>query len=124
MEELKKYKQFVNQLKDEIRRSQYLAFRNTNSLLIELYWFIGQQIAEKQHELGWGNNVIKQLSADLQKEFEGEFSFSPDNLHRMKQLYNEYSNFEVLGHAVPKLQKFLAPFPEMKPFLGHAVPKP
>jgi len=124
MEEIQDYQQFVGQLKAEIRRSQYLSFRSTNSIMIELYWSIGKQIAEKQKELGWGNDVIKQLSIDLQKEFEGKYSFSLDNLHRMKQLYSEYSEKEVLGHAVPKLSSILGhAVPKLQSILGHAVPK-
>jgi len=90
-------------LKAEIRRSQYLSFRSTNSIMIELYWSIGKQIAEKQKELGWGKSVIENLAKDLQTEFKGTTSFSPDNLQRMRQLYVEYNDITISGHAVPEI---------------------
>jgi len=124
MEEIQDYQLFVGQLKAEIRRSQYLAFRSTNSIMIELYWSIGKQIAEKQKELGWGKSVIENLAKDLQTEFKGTTSFSPDNLQRMRQLYVEYNDITISGHAVPKLQSFLGhAVPKLNSILGHAVPK-
>ncbi len=124
MNEIAQYKGFVEQLKEEIRRSQVLASSVSTRIMLELYWYIGQQIFEKQKELGWGNDVIKQLSTDLQKEFDSKFSFSPDNLHRMRQLYSEYCNLEVLGQRVPKLKnQLLALINPQKKVLGQRVPK-
>lgn len=52
------YLQFVNEIKSEIKRAQYEVYRSSNSKLIQLYWFIGKTIVERQKMLGWGKSVI------------------------------------------------------------------
>jgi len=124
MNEVAQYKGFIEQLKEEIRRSQVLASSVSTRIMLELYWYIGQQIFEKQKELGWGKSIIDKLSKDLKNEFASPKSFSPDNLQRMRQMYCEYTDIEnfdkvnsilksISGQRVPKLVSIL----------GHAVPK-
>ena len=36
---------------------------------LSLYWKIGKQIIEKQEQIGWGKQVIAQLSKDLRSRF-------------------------------------------------------
>jgi hypothetical protein len=36
---------------------------------LSLYWNIGKQIIEKQEQIGWGKQVIAQLSKDLCSRF-------------------------------------------------------
>ena len=104
MKEIKQYTRFVNQLKEEILRSQYLANRANTRIMLELYWFIGKQICIKQKELDWGKSVVENLSKDLQREFDGIYSFSPDNLWRMRQFYFEYRSHEFLPPMMAEIE--------------------
>ena len=81
------YKKFFSEIKDRIVQARYEAYRSVNKELISLYWDIGKRIIEKQERLGWGEAVVEQLSADLQREFAGVKGLSAQNLWRMKQFY-------------------------------------
>jgi len=64
-----------------------------------LYWRIGRDILIRQHDLGWGAGVIKQLAVDLRREFPGLKGLSPRNLEYMKQLAESWPD----GTIVPQL---------------------
>ncbi len=100
------YVAFVAELKERIITARVSAARAVNRDLILLYWDIGRAIVKKQAQLGWGKSVVENLSKDLQSEFPGTTSFSPDNLWRMRQLYADYSDATFLGQAVPELSQF------------------
>ena len=42
------YKDFIGEIKNKIRNSQYEAMKQVNRTLINLYWGIGQEIYNKQ----------------------------------------------------------------------------
>src|SRR3954447_16257415 len=91
------YKQVLAALKERIIQSQYQALKAVNRELVKLYWDIGHIIADKQEQLGWGENmhVIDQLAADLRAAFPGVRGFSARNLRYMRdfyRLYPDYSN--------------------------------
>ena len=44
------YKDFIGDIKNKIRNSQYEAMRAVNTALINLYWGIGQEIYKQQRE--------------------------------------------------------------------------
>ena len=94
------YKKFFSEIKDHIVQARYEAYRSVNKELILLYWDIGKGIVEKQKRLGWGEAIVEQLSADLQREFAGVKRFSKESLWRMKKLYETYQ-------ATPKLSTLL-----------------
>ena len=80
---------FIAEIKQKIRYSQYEAMRSVNVQLVNLYWEIGKAIAEKQQE-SWGKAVVPTLSKEIQKEFPGVGGFSVGNLWLMAQFYTEY----------------------------------
>jgi predicted nuclease of restriction endonuclease-like (RecB) superfamily len=104
------YKKFFNEIKQQIKSSQAKAAMTVNSALIQLYWNIGKQIAEKQIEHSWGTKVIEQLSRDLKTEFPGNSGFSRRNLFDTKRFYLFYSN-EVWRQLVAKLETPFNPEP-------------
>lgn len=85
------YKEWLKELKLQIRRSQAKASVRVNSALLELYWSIGSDIVEKQEQYGWGSGVISQLSRDLRAEFPDVKGFSITNLQYAKRFYSLYS---------------------------------
>ncbi len=56
-----------------------------NSELLELYWYLGEQILEKQQTAKWGDGFLKQMSKELLVEFPSVAGFSYRNLRRMRQ---------------------------------------
>ena len=81
--------QFIVTIKNKVRQAQYEALKVVNVRLINLYWEIGQSIAEKQNE-NWGKAIVPKLSEELQAEFPGIGGFSTTNLWLMAQFYTEY----------------------------------
>lgn len=79
---------------EEAKEAIYMArlnfARGANKANMELYWYLGKLIVERQEKYGWGSAIILRLSKDLKKEFPGTIGFSEQNLRYMKQFYNEY----------------------------------
>ena len=94
------YKNFVEEIKEKVYRSQYEALKSVNKELIKLYWEIGASIIEKQEQYGWGKSIVENLSKDLQKEFPGVKGFSVQNLWYMRQFCTEYKGKEKLQPLV------------------------
>jgi predicted nuclease of restriction endonuclease-like (RecB) superfamily len=86
------YKIFFEEIKEQIRKSQYEAMKLVNKALIDLYRTIGKMIVEKQEEQGWGKSIVETLSEDLQKEYPGVQGYSSRNLWRMRSFYIEYKD--------------------------------
>ena len=97
------FQQFVAEIKSAIREAQYRALRAVNRELIELYWRLGQVIAEKQSIHGWGKAVVENLAHELQLEFPGESGFSAGNLWRMRNFYIAYQGHEILAPLVREI---------------------
>ena len=91
------YAQTLEEIKNRVRAAQYEALKAVNRELVALYWDIGEMIAQRQKEHGWGKSVVETLANDLQNEFPGVRGFSTQNLWYMRQFYLSYA-----GH--PKLQ--------------------
>jgi predicted nuclease of restriction endonuclease-like (RecB) superfamily len=98
---LKGYKQFFQEIKEEIQKRRYKALQAINQELISLYWEIGRRIVEKQERSGWGGGIVGNLARDLSGAFPDTKGFSERNLWNMKQYYLAYRN-------LPKLQTLSA----------------
>ena len=70
---------------------------------MQLYWDLGQLIAERQQQNGWGKSVVENLARDLQTEFVGMSGFSSSNLWRMRTFFLEYQRDEFLAQAVREI---------------------
>jgi predicted nuclease of restriction endonuclease-like (RecB) superfamily len=97
------YQVFIKDLTPRIRAAQYTALKAVNHELLMLYWYIGQQLVEKQRSLGWGKSVVEQLAKDIQTEFSGISGFSARNLWLMKQFYELYSQSQFLQPLVAEI---------------------
>src|SRR5262249_45996823 len=73
------YRAFLKDLKERIRGTQVWAALAVNRELLELYWYMGKSIVERQQTEGWGNAVIECLGKDLQRAFPGLEGFSRTN---------------------------------------------
>ena len=83
------YKQWLNDLKLRIRRSQIKAAVKVNVELLHLYWDLGQDIVTRQLESAWGSGFFEQLSRDLHNEFPHLKGFSVANLRFFSRLLPE-----------------------------------
>lgn len=84
------YRATVEQIKKQIKASQFKAIISVNSVMLSLYWQVGHLILTQQQKLGWGSKVIEQLAKDIKKEFSDLEGFSPRNLRYMRQFAATY----------------------------------
>lgn len=80
-----------------IRSSRTNALKVVNTILIDLYWRIGQYIHARIESTEWGQSVVAELSAYLQASEPGIKGFSDKNLWRMKQFYEAYKDYPKLS---------------------------
>jgi len=93
------YRDWLRDLKQQIKTGQIKAALSVNSQMIMLYWDLGKQITEKQENSKWGSGFIEQLSKDLKEEFPEMKGFSKDNLFMMKRFYLFYA--QISEQVVP-----------------------
>ena len=89
------YFEVLSQIKSSIHQTHYQAVKAVNYQLFDLYWSIGEKLANESKN-NWGQSIVQKLSQDLQAEFNGIKGFSAQNLWLMKQLYEEYKQFPNL----------------------------
>ena len=102
---VKKYKQWVVELKSNIHQSRLQTALKINTDMLILYWYIGMQILEKIEAEGWGTKVIEQLADDLQKEFPDMKGFSVRNLLYMKQFAIVYPKLLITQQPAALIKK-------------------
>jgi predicted nuclease of restriction endonuclease-like (RecB) superfamily len=87
-----------------IEQARLSASLKVNEYLLGLYHTIGTEIIQKQEREGWGTQVIKRLSADLQNRYPGESGYSERNLRYMKYFAEKYPEFPIWQVPLAKLQ--------------------
>lgn len=104
----KAYKDWLADIKARIRNAQIKAAVKVNTELLDLYWWLGGDIVEKQKKSKWGDGLLVRLSKDLMAEFPGMKGFSKRNLELVRQWYLFYSRSKVSGQqAVGPIAKQL-----------------
>ena len=97
----KKYDEWLKNLKEKFRQVQLKAAVKVNTELLNFYWELGKEIAEKQKEAKWGDKLIDKLSRDLMAEFPNIKGFSRRNLMYIQKWYLFYStNGKLVQQAV------------------------
>jgi len=99
------YRNWLCDLKQQIKTGQIKAALSVNSQLIMLYWDLGRQIVDKQEKAQWGSGFIEQLSKDLREEFPEMTGFSAKNLRYMRVFYTFYSQNSICAQLVRKLEQ-------------------
>ncbi|MDB5779611.1 MAG: hypothetical protein JWP79_2370 [Polaromonas sp.] len=108
------YGDFLLEIRAQIRQRQFQALRAANRELLALYWWLGENISQRQRALGWGKSVVENLARDLQAKFPGRNGFSVQNLWLMRQFFNEYCD-------KPKLQPLVREISWAKSVLQHQL---
>ncbi len=86
-----------------IRASQERALRAVNTLLIDLYWKVGEIISGKIASAEWGDGVVPRLAEYIARTQPGLRGFTRANLFRMRQFYETYRDDEKVAPLVRQL---------------------
>ncbi len=90
---------FYTQIKTILQSARDKTYTQVNSIMVETYWYIGQQIVEEEQKgkerADYGSYLIKELSQRLTTDF-GK-GFTPTNLKLMRQFYNTFPNSHTLS---------------------------
>ncbi len=97
------YLEFINDIKEKIKKQRVSIVLNANSSLICLYWSIGKAILEKQEKEGWGAKVIDRLAQDLKDAFPDMSGFSLRNIKYMRKFAECWPDFEFVQQVVAQL---------------------
>ncbi len=85
------YRSWVKELKQRYLSARLKASINANRTLLEYYWSLGRDIANKQYANTYGSGSYKTLSHDLRSEMPEEKGFSESNIRYMYRFYELYS---------------------------------
>ncbi len=99
----KHYQTLLARLKEKIRQAKVKAILSVNFYLIQVYWEIGNTIAQQQHAEGWGAKTVDNLSSDLKAEFTDMKGLSIRNLRYMRDFATAYPHFPFLQEPLAKL---------------------
>ena len=86
-----------------IADSQEKAVRSVNTVLIDLYWTVGEIISRKIASAEWGDAVVPKLAAYVAKTQPGLRGFTRANLFRMRQFYEAYREDEKVAPLVRQI---------------------
>ena len=67
--------------------------RHVNGYVSTAYWEIGQILHERKIESGYGDSVVRRLSADLKERYP-KMGVSPRQLWNMKKFYERYAGHD------------------------------
>ena len=87
------YNQAIQAIKSAILQSRYRAAALVNRELLSLYFGIGKFISENSRNRFWGTKAIETISVKLQQELPGLRGFSPVNIKRMRQFFEEWEKY-------------------------------
>ena len=82
---------------DQIRASV-----KVNNELLHFYWSLGKDIVTMNVEKVYDNNIMDNISVDLQKAFPEQMGFSVINLYYMKCWYLFYNQEDEIFYQVGK----------------------
>ena len=101
----KSYAAWIADLKHRYRATQIKAAVAVNSALIEFYWNLGKDIAEKYPGEVYGSKFFDKLGVDLRRELPGASGFSKVNLIYCLKFYELYSAHMIVPQPVEQSVK-------------------
>ena len=101
----KSYAAWIADLKHRYRATQIKAAVAVNSALIEFYWNLGKDIAEKYPGEVYGSKFFDKLGVDLRRELPGASGFSKVNLIYCLKFYELYSAYMIVPQPVEQSAK-------------------
>jgi predicted nuclease of restriction endonuclease-like (RecB) superfamily len=107
--------QKTREIKRRIQTAQVRASFAISRELMLLYWQIGQSLAARKEQSGWGDGALRHLASDLQVSFPAVSGLSYRNLYRMRSFHESYPEESVFvtqavsqipwGHNIVLFQK-------------------
>ena len=94
------FKDIINDIKQEIKSTQYKVAVQSNISLILMYFRLGKILNDNYK---YGNKFIDEVSKDLKIEFPNSTGFSVRNLKYMKKFYLEYKDDELVQQLVAQV---------------------
>ena len=82
------YRQWLVELKARYRQVQLKAAVAVNTAMLQFYWELGADMVAKQTQFAWGSGFLRQLSADLMREFPEVKGFSKRSLEQIRRWYS------------------------------------
>ena len=95
--------QSFNEVVSLIRKARRQAYQAVNTVLIDLYWQVGEYISRKVETAVWGEGVIDNLARFIAESHPDLKGFTRRNLFRMKQVYETYCSDEKVAPLVRQL---------------------
>lgn len=90
MDDLQKYAEEVQVIKEAILSSQYRAVSSINREQLSLYYGIGKYVSKNSRNGFWGKGAIETISQQLQRKLPGLRGFSAANIKFMLQFYETW----------------------------------
>ena len=81
----------------QIQQARTKAYSKVNTILMTLYWKIGEYISEQVAVNDWGEGIVNQLSEYIKRNDPDIRGFNPRNIWRMKQFYEIYVDNQKLS---------------------------
>ena len=94
------YLSVIENIKNQIEKSQHQAALQVNRELILLYYNIGTIINDNK---SWGNKFIDNLSKDIKLMYPDSTGYSVRNLKYMSKLAESYTDIEFVQQAVAQI---------------------
>jgi len=86
-----------------IEASRGQALQAVNTVLIDLYWRVGELISKRVATAEWGIGVVPELAAYINRTQPGVRGFTSRNLFRMRKFYETYAETAIVTPAVSQL---------------------
>lgn len=106
----------------DYRQVQLKAAVAVNTAMLQFYWELGADRVVKQTQFAWGSGFLKQLSADLGKEFPGVAGFSKRNLKQIRRWVAFWSQSPSIAQQ-PASQLMSIPWWHYVVSLSHTLPE-
>ena len=94
------YSDVINDIKQDIKKTQLDIMVNANISLVSLYYRIGKVLYDNST---WGNKFLDKLAFELKITYPNQKGFSTRNLKYMKTFYNEYKDNAEFVQLVAQL---------------------
>ena len=88
---------------DLIASARQRAYQAVNTVLIDLYWQVGEHLSRKIVSTEWGEGVIVELARHIALTQPGLRGFTRPNLFRMRQFYEAYRDDAKVAPLVRQL---------------------
>jgi len=96
-------KQDFSEVLKQIQLSQQKAYKQVNTVLIELYMEIGKYVSLKCVKENWGKSVVQELADFIKLQDPTIKGFTARSIWRMKQFYETYNTNEKLSPLVTQI---------------------